>query len=351
MVGAPVTATLPATWYADEAVLAAERERIFARAWQWVGRIDQLPQPGAFFAAEAGHVPVVVTRGRDDVLRAFVNVCRHRGHLVAEGEGCRGTLQCPYHAWTYDLDGRLRRAPRSEHEPDFDPAEWSLLPVAVDRWGPLVFVNPDPDAAPLAETLGELPDLLAGAGVDMGVLAFRRRVEWSQAANWKVGIENYLECYHCAVAHPGLSKVIDVAYGAYQLDAHPTFSVQRGPLKDGAAPWDTGGQVSRAQWQWLWPNLTINVEPGPQNLSVDLWLPDGAGRLRGVTDYFFGPDCADADAEAIIAFSQQTGAEDQGLVESVQRGLASGMVSHGRLLESSERLVAHFQRMVRDALA
>jgi choline monooxygenase len=342
--------TLPASWYADEAILAAERERIFARSWQWVGRMDQLPQPGSYFAAEAGHVPVVVVRDQGDRLRGFVNVCRHRGHLVASGQGCRGTLQCPYHAWTYGLDGALRRAPRSEREEGFDPAEFSLLPVAVDRWGPFVFANPDADAPPLAQALGELPALVAAVGVDVDRLAFRRRVEWTQAANWKVGVENYLECYHCAVNHPGLSKLIDVAPDAYGLEEHPTFSVQRGPFRGAEQPYDAHGPVRRAQWHWLWPNLTVNIEPGPQNLSLDAWLPDGPGRLRGMTDYFFGADARDEVAEDLIAFSQRTGAEDQGLVESVQRGLASGMVPHGRLLLSSERLVAHFQDMVRRAL-
>jgi choline monooxygenase len=144
--------------------------------------------------------------------------------------------------------------------------------------------------------------------------------------------------------------MIDVTPDAYGLEARGPVSVQRGPLRDGGAPYDTAGLVPRAQWHWLWPNLTVNIEPGPQNLSLDLWVPDGPGGLRGVTDYMFGPDATEEVAEGIIEFSQRTGAEDQALVEGVQRGLASGMVEHGRLLLSSEHLVAHFQDMVRAAL-
>ena len=128
---------------------ALERERLFARAWTYAGPAEWVSEPGSYFAAQIGHVPVAVVRGSDGVLRGFVNVCRHRGHLVVEGTGCRETLQCPYHAWTYDLDGSLRKAPRSEREPGFDPTGLSLAPVSVDTWGPFVFVNPDPDAAPL----------------------------------------------------------------------------------------------------------------------------------------------------------------------------------------------------------
>src|SRR5438477_1018036 len=124
-------------------------------AWQYAGPAERVSEPGTFFASEAGHVPVVVTRGRDGKLRALLNVCRHRGHVVAEGCGRRATLQCPYHAWTYELDGSLRRAPRSEREPGFDNEGLSLLRLALAMWGPFVFVNPDPAAAPF-EPPGDL---------------------------------------------------------------------------------------------------------------------------------------------------------------------------------------------------
>src|SRR4029453_12834564 len=120
-------------------------------------------EPGSFFSCDAGGVPVVVVRDKEGSLRAFLNVCRHRGSLVCEGEGRRETLQCPYHAWTYSLDGSLRAAPRTGREPGFDKSQLGLMPVQVDTWGPFVFVNPDTTAPPLAEHLGALPGLLAAA--------------------------------------------------------------------------------------------------------------------------------------------------------------------------------------------
>jgi len=155
-----------------------------------------------------------------------------------------------------------------------------------------------------------------------------RRVPWSLDANWKVAIENYLECYHCSTAHPGLAKLFDVRPDAYELHEHERFSFQVGPPREGRPPGSfiDAGEIPRAQWHWAWPNLTVNVEPGAQNLSIDAWFPAGPHRTEGVTDYFFGADVPEALAEEVMAFSRQVGEEDALLVASVQRGLASAMV-------------------------
>jgi len=343
--------TTPWDWYSDPAVLRLERERIFRRAWQYAGRGDQVAEPGAFFTCDAGGVPVVVVRGKDGTLRAFLNVCRHRGSLVCEGEGRRETLQCPYHAWTYDLDGSLRAAPRADREPGFDRDALGLVAVPVDSWGPFVFVNPDPEAAPLAETLGELPELVADAGLDVGALRFLRRSESEYEANWKICAENFLECYHCQVAHPAFSKVVDVSKDAYRLEESRWFSSQYGPVKERwAGAFDPTGEIARGQFHFLWPNTTINVMPGHANLSIGPIVPTGAERTARFLDYFVGPDVDEAWIEEMLVFDDQVGAEDTVLVERVQRGLRSGAVAHGHLLVESERLIAHFQRLLVDAL-
>jgi choline monooxygenase len=354
-VGAALDAglTLPASWYgSDHEIHRLEQERIFARHWQYVARSSQLTEPGSFVATRAGHVPVVVVRDQEGELRGHVNVCRHRGHLVAQGSGQRATLQCPYHAWTYGLDGCLRAAPRSEREPGFDFDAYSLLPVSVESWGPFVFANPDPEAPPLADSLGRIPEHLADGGIDVDRLRFRERLEWSHGTNWKVGIENYLECYHCPVAHPSFSKLIDVDPDQYLLRAEGLVASQFGPLRDGEPGFDyPRGEVSRAQYHFLWPNLTVNVDPGPPNLSFDTWIPVGPHEVAGVSDYFFGEEVTDSEAREIMAFGSQVAAEDMALVESVQQGLDSGMVPFGRLLPSSEHLIQHFQRLVYESLS
>jgi choline monooxygenase len=344
-----VERTLPWTWYADPEVLRREGEGIFARSWQYVGHTGQVAE-GGFFAATAGQIPVVVTRARDGQLRAFLNVCRHRGHVVARGSGTRETIQCPYHAWTYGLDGRLRAAPRSDRETGFDGNELGLIEIGVDTWGPLVFVNPDPGSEPLADALGDVPARLAEI-LDIDALEFRFRTEFELNVNWKISCENFLECYHCAVAHPGFSAVVDVSPDAYLLDAEGLVSSQIGPLRPNSSPSFTDREVPRSQFHFLWPNFSLNVFPGHPNLSCGPMIPLGPERTGRFLDYFFAPDVDQSWVDELIAFDTQVWLEDRALVEGVQRGVRSGVLGEGRLLSESEHLLAHFQRLCADALA
>ncbi len=339
--------TLAWSAYSDPEVAARERERIFSSAWQYVGHLGRLAQPG-YFASRVGTFPVVVTRDRDGELRGFLNVCRHRGSIVAEGEGGRATLQCPYHAWTYGLDGALMAAPRAERE-GLD-GDVSLLPVQVGTWGPFVFANPDRDASPLEQTLGALPGLVADAGLEVGTLEFRRRGESAVAANWKIVSENFLECYHCSVAHPGFSGLVDVSPDAYRLEPGEGFSSQFGPLRENGKGLDTSGEVTRSQFHFLWPNTMINIFPGRPNLSIGPVLPAGPERSERFLDYFFAPEVDDGWVEELLEFDAQVGREDVKLVENVQRGVGTGLIDRGRLLPESERLIADFQQRVRAAL-
>ncbi len=348
--------SLPASWYTEADVAARERERIFRRSWQYVGRAEQVARTGDFFTASVGEVPVVVVRN-DEALRAFVNVCRHRRHEVVSGSGNRKVLQCPYHAWTYGLDGCLYAAPRSDQESEFDPAALPLLPARVDTWASFVFVSLDPDADPLAHVLGDLPAIVAGSGLHLEGLRFREREEWTAGANWKVMIENFLECYHCPVRHPGFSAVVDVAEDSYGLRAYEWFSSQVAPVRRSAlegqgrkAAYDVRGAVTQAQYHFLWPNLTMSINPGHPNLSLDVWMPDGPDRTRGFSEHYFGPDVPEAVQRDVIEFNRQVGREDDALTDSVQRGLRAGLPLQGRLLTKSEHLVIHFQKLVLRAL-
>jgi choline monooxygenase len=344
--------TLPWSWYEDPAVARRERDLIFRRAWQYAGRRDQLTAPGSYFATQVGGLPVVVTRDREDVVRAFANVCRHRGALVASGAAERGTLQCPYHAWTYGLDGGLRAAPRAQDDPGIDRDELGLVPMAAGSWGPFVFVNPDADAPPLAEALGDLPEIVREHGLDVDALVFHHRAEYEVRANWKVAIENYLECYHCRLNHPGLVAVIDDR--RLRIDAAGLRASQFNPAEAqalaGEAPLDIAGGVAEGQFHLLFPALKFNVYPGPANLSLGPVWPTGPDRCRGYLDYWFAPGAEPAWIEAMTAFDDQVGAEDVGLVEAVQAGAGSGLVAEGRLLAHDEQLIARFQAYVRDAL-
>jgi phenylpropionate dioxygenase-like ring-hydroxylating dioxygenase large terminal subunit len=346
--------TLPASWYSDPEILRLEHERIFNRSWQYGGVLEQVTEPGTFFTCRVGDVPIVVVRDRSAELRAFVNVCRHRGHEVARGCGQRETLQCPYHAWTYELDGSLKAAPRSDRESGFDHSDWSLLPVLVDTWGPLVFVNPDLAAAPLGETLGDLPAEMVARGLDPSTLTYRGRSrEWVVDANWKIVVENFLECYHCPVAHKSFSQLIDVDPDTYQLTTGRWSSSQYGPVQESdsrALPYDPVGEIRASQFHYVWPNWTLNTLPGPAHVRILVFQPLDAERTASFVDGFWAADTTDEVIEEITSFGLVVGQEDRDLVESVHRGLRSGAIEQGRLLLGSEHLIQHFQLLVHDAL-
>jgi choline monooxygenase len=328
-------ATLPWDWYVSPEILRREEELIFRGAWHYAGPLEWAAEPGERFPCRAGAAPVVVVRDRDGELRAFLNVCRHRGSVVVTERGRRETLQCPYHAWTYDLDGSLRTAPRAEREEDFDPAGLGLRPVRVETWGPLVFVNADLDAPPLADSLGALPGLIRPE-----TMVFRERVDTELGANWKVAVENYLECYHCPVAHKGFSALVDVDPDAYRLE------VANGVLSQFGERRGDGEGDGACQFHLIWPALKVIVYPGAANLSLGPVWPVGPERTAGFLDYFFGPDVPADTARELIEFDDQVGREDRELVESVQEGMRSGLIDHGRLLLDSELLIDAFQERV-----
>ncbi|MGZ4333545.1 MAG: SRPBCC family protein [Gaiellaceae bacterium] len=193
----------------------------------------------------------------------------------------------------------------------------------------------------LEEHLGDLPEILA-RDIDLDGLVFHSRVEFGADANWKIVVENFLECYHCPTAHPSFSEEVDVHPDRYLLEAHPTFCAQYASLKK------TG---ERGQFHLVYPNTAVNVFPGPPNLSIGPVLPSRTGRTERHLDYFFAPDVDPGWREGFYAFDDQVGQEDLALVESVHRGMRSGMLERGRLLLASEPLLAAFQRYVADALA
>ncbi len=348
--------SLPAHWYTDPAITAREIQNVFRKSWNYMGPRSELSHLGDYITGYVGEVPAVVIRNEAG-LAGFVNVCRHRRHEVMKDRGNASFLQCPYHAWTYDLTGCLKRAPRSAEEPGFQLEDYPLLPLRVEALGPFVFANLDANAAPLASYFGGLLDILANSGVDLENLQLYSREDWRAEANWKTMLENYLECYHCAVAHPGFSAAIDVRPENYDLTTHGWFASQVGHVRqsvlDGTAAsnaYDARGQVTQAQYHLLWPNITININPGFPNLSLDVWVPDGPDKTKGFSEQYFAPGVSEEFAKDLIAFNKQVGYEDDVLTNSVQRGLLGGIPDRGRFLTRSEHLCIHFEKLVVDAL-
>lgn len=348
--------SLPARWYTDPSITEQEIAHIFRKSWNYVGPLSQLSALGDYVTGYAGGVPVVVVRNEHG-LAGFVNVCRHRRHEVMKGRGNAKVMQCGYHAWTYDLTGDLRRVPRSAAEPNFRLEDFPLLPIRAEALGPFVFVHLDPDARSLRDYYGPILNIIAGSGVVLDTLQPYSREDWQSHANWKTMLENYLECYHCAVAHPGFNAAIDVRPDAYTLTAHGWFSSQSGQVRPSALQgkskiklYDVAGDVTQSQYHFLWPNVTININPGFPNLSIDVWTPDGPNATKGFSEQFFGPGVSAEFAQSLVAFNKQVAKEDDTLTDSVQRGLLGGLPDRGRFLTNSEHLVIHFQKMVVKAI-
>jgi choline monooxygenase len=277
-----------------------------------------------------------VARGKDGCLRAFSNVCRHRGSLLAEGQGSASAIRCPYHAWTYALDGRLLSQPEFEGVEEWDRSQICLPQFGVETWGPFVFVNQDPQAPALAEVLGAIPSETAGIGCPIECLKFSYRRDYVIQCNWKVYIDNYLEGYHLPAAHPGLNRVLD--YSQYRVATFPHYSSQIAPMRGTAA----GGT---ALYYWIFPNFMLNVYP--DNLSSNIILPLGPDRTLTIFEWFaYGGEVA----QTTIDFSDEIQQEDIKICESVDRGLRSRNYNQGRFSVKRENGVHHFHGLLYEYL-
>jgi choline monooxygenase len=345
--------TLPAGWYTDPELFEREQRRIFAVSWNHVGRVDQVAKAGDFLTGRVGEVPVVIVRDEAGTLRAYANVCRHRGsELVLAKSGNRRTLQCHYHAWTWGLDGTLRAAPHCQEQAGFDKADFPLTPLGVDTFGPFIFINLVPASCSLADTLGQLPAIIRSSGADLEALKFHERREYAIRANWKVVVENFLECYHCAVSHPGFADLIDLS--KYQVIPYDRCSVQRGPRQASArAPRQEGSGSDEGQegiYTYLWPNFMLNIYPGAGNASTNLILPIDEHHCLAVYEFFFSERMPAEERRAMVDFIDQVQREDIIIVESVQRGLRSRFYEQGQLILARENGIQHFQELVFSAL-
>src|SRR6266446_4788121 len=248
--------SIPAPFYTDPGVLAQEKERVFARTWQVAGHCRQLAKPGDFFTMELLGEPLLLVRGAQGELRGFFNVCRHRAGPPAEGCGSRKLFRCGYHGWTYDLDGSLISATEIEGVEGFRPEDFALVPVRTEEWLNFVFVNLDPDAEPLRESLSELTRQVDRFPV-AGMKLFERRT-YKMKCNWKTYVDNYLEGYHLPSVHPGLNRELD--YGSYEVEIHPShvrqFSAIRGVQPGDASPrrYQGAKEDLSTDYLWIFPN-------------------------------------------------------------------------------------------------
>ena len=338
--------TIPAPWYFDPRIAELERRRVFSRTWQAIGRSPQVLHPGQFITADLAGEPIVAVRGADGVLRAFFNVCRHHAAaVVTEPQGTAEHLRCPYHGWTYGLDGALKGMTEFEGVCHFDRAQNGLVPVRVAEWENLVFVNVDPAAEPLQEFLGGLIARIKPLHLEK--LQFVERRSYELKCNWKVYVDNYLDGgYHVPHAHKGLNSGIQ--YVKYTIENQDRFCVQSTPLKESSEDADVAAtrRGEMGYYFWLYPNFMLNWYEG--YLDTNLVLPLAQDRCVVIFDFYFektGGDASEYNQQS-ISVSHRVQEEDIWLCEAVQRGLNSQAYVAGRLSVRREAGEHLFHRLL-----
>jgi choline monooxygenase len=340
--------TIPSSWYTDKDFYKLELETVFSRSWQLAARSDQVSEPGSYVTSDIAGEPVVIVRGNDHVLRGFFNVCRHHAAAVmTEPEGKATQLRCPYHGWTYSLEGELKGTPDFSSVCNFDRASNGLVPLELAEWENWVFVKLDKRPISLIDFFGE--DLVAEIGrLQLSGLHWFERRHYSFDCNWKVFVDNYLDGgYHVPYLHKGLDSVLD--YSNYMIENGKHHCLQWSPIVSEGAEAKTGAvrKGDRALYYWIYPNFMINWYDGV--MDTNLVVPRGVDQTEVIFDFYF-PDVVSDEARrrnlASVAVGQRIQDEDEAICKSVQRGLNSRAYNAGRLSVRREAGEHLFHRLL-----
>jgi choline monooxygenase len=347
--------TIPAAWYVDPRILDLERSTVFAQSWQLAARIDQVRAPGQYVACELAGEPIVVVRGEDGIVRGFFNVCRHHAAaVVTESEGSARTFRCPYHGWTYGLDGTLRGTPDFSEVCDFDRTTHGLIPLTCHDWQKWIFVSLEHQAQSFEAFLG--PELVRGVDhLGLQDLHWMERRHYTLDCNWKVFVDNYLDGgYHVPHVHKGLDSVLD--YSEYVIETGTHFVLQSSPIVSHKKPKAQVSNVERqtravrqgkrAYYYWIYPNFMINCYEGAMDTNVV--IPRAVDRTDVIFDFYFADVSKRASGRnrASIDISQHIQDEDVAICASVQRGLSSRAYGTGRLSVRREAGEHLFHRLL-----
>ena len=360
----PFVSTLPGRYYYDPAIYEMELERIFSQMWVCVGRADAITGAGAYEVVTVGRESIIVIRGRDDVLRAFLNVCRHRGaRLCNEASGkLKGSIQCRYHAWTYGLDGRLIGAPNVLSDEQFERALFGLLPVALEVWEGLIWLNLGDDPASIEDQLNEpiierFGGYAAFARYDVGNLKVGKRIAYDMQANWKLVLENFMECYHCGPMHPEFCRLLP---GYKTGDVSDYVNGEAVSLAENVEAFTITGKASRPPLPGLLqedlrhyygfvlqPNVLLNLL---HDHVVMHWLiPNGPGRTVIMCDWLFDPQVmarADFDPMDAVEIFDIVNRQDWEVCELTQLSMGSKAYRSGGVYVPEERHIRAFADFV-----
>jgi len=324
--------TLPQQYFVSPEVFAQEQDRIFSRQWVLVGHQNQIAEPGDYFVTEVASESLIIVRDKGGEVHGFYNVCRHRGTRLREDRiGHLSAIQCPYHAWTYGLDGRLIGAPHMDQVPDFDKADYSLHAVNLALWEGLIFVNLAGSPTPLEEWFAPLNGKFSHWNLPK--LRAAKRIEYDVKANWKLMFENYSECYHCPGVHPMLSKVSPYDSAENDLIEGPFLGgfmkINKGAgltmsSKACALPVGKIENLQQVFYYSIFPNMLLSLHP--EYVMVHQLWPQSPERTLILCDWFFHPDAfnrSDFKPDDAIEFWDMTNRQDWHVCELSQQGIAS----------------------------
>jgi glycine betaine catabolism A len=355
--------TLPGRDYFDAAVYEADRRKVFHSTWTAIAREEEIPQPGDFITRELAGESILLTRALDGGLRAFYNVCRHRGTRLVKGAGnVRKVITCPYHAWSYDLAGNCVGAPNVHKEEGFDRSSYPLWNVGLCTWAGFVFVNLDEDASTLEKQLADDPD--DPTSVDhyrMQDLRIGREITYDVPANWKIVIDNYNECLHCPVVHPEFVQIVPISrrgevqerddWGGNSLDVGVSSMTITGASGLPPLPGITPTDAHTYYGFHVFPNLLLNLTP--DHVMYYLLLPQDAERTTVISNYLFRPETIAnltgfaEKAEAVVEFWDLVSRQDWGVCEQAQAGVRSRAFAAGGVYPFQDRLLHDFNQHYR----
>lgn len=353
-----VSLSLRAEAYTDPVWFAVDQREIISKSWLWVCHSEKVRAHGSYFTADVAGKPVALVRDQSGVLRAFYNVCKHRAHPVLSGEGRVQRIVCPYHAWRYRLDGQLAGAPCTAALKDFAVSDVRLAEIPVEEFCGFIFVNLDPAAHSLKQGSGALESEIRHWAPDVESLTFGHRLTYDIRSNWKNVVDNFLECYHCPVAHKDFCTLVDMA--TYKVTTYGIYSSHMAEAgKSANKAYDTSAAKVRthAVW-WLWPTTCLMRYPGRSSMIVLNIVPVGPDRSLETYDFFLETAEPDETERAAIHYLDTVlQAEDIAIVENVQRGMNTPAFQQGRIVNdpkgsgASEHALHHFHGLVLDAYA
>jgi glycine betaine catabolism A len=354
--------TLPGRYYVAPQILDQEFDRIFTQRWLCVGREDQIAHPGDYFLQSVGNESIIVLRDRSGTARAYYNVCRHRGTRLCEDHRGRfsETIQCPYHAWTYSLDGRLVGAPSSADIEGFTKSDYPLHKVSIESWEGFLFINLSENPEPFAQAFEPLIGRFTR--FNLSRLAVARTIEYDVRANWKLLFQNYSECYHCGPVHPPLAKITPPTSGENDLIEGP-FTGGFMVINEGSESLTLSGRAcglmvgdlpkedhNRVYYYAIFPNMLLSLHPDYVMFHT-LW-PEATDRTRIFCSWLFHPDTLNDPSwnpEDGIQFWDMTNRQDWHICEQSQLGVQSRVYQPGPY-SKREALSVQFDREVLKAI-